>query len=242
MGCAHYIAVIATNPRSRSARPSKTAARSHHFPVRPNMRSPAPELGERAMRTIAKILSATKSIFLSRGYRGTTIDEITRVAGVSRASFYTYFPTKRDALLALGGDAIRASRAIVDQLRWAADDWSDADLEAFVDSWFDMEDESAGFAFAWTQAAHEDDEIREAGMKTHLRLCRELGLTLGLLRGEPFEDPTALGLVVNSMLERGWSYAELYAGTVDEADIRRTLTQALASIVRRPGGTTPEPA
>jgi len=204
--------------------------------VRPTIRSPAPELGPRATRTITKILWATKAVFLARGYAGTTIDEITRVAGVSRGSFYTYFPSKRDALLALGADSIRASRRVVGQLRDLPNSWTEADLESFVENWFEMLEEHGSFGFAWTQAAHEDDEIREAGMKTHLQLCREMGLAATALRGEPFDDPTALGLLIVSMLERGWAYCQLYAGTTDVADVRRTAVEVLAAVVRRPAG------
>jgi AcrR family transcriptional regulator len=219
--------------------PRRSQPRPHDFPVRPTMRSPAPELGPRATQTIAKILWATKAIFLARGYAGTTIDEITRVAGVSRGSFYTYFPSKRDALLALGADSIRASRRIVGQLRDLPDAWTDADLESFVERWFELLEEYGSFAFAWTQAAHEDNEIRVAGMKTHLQLCRELGLALAALRGQPFDDPTAQGVVIVSMLERGWAYCQLYTGKMDAADVRRTMAQVLAAITRCPARRRP---
>src|SRR4030081_1073131 len=81
--------------------------------VSPTLRQPANELGPRAHLTIARILDATKKIFLIRGYTGTTIDEITRVANVSRASFYTYFPSKRDVLLAVGADSASAAGALI---------------------------------------------------------------------------------------------------------------------------------
>jgi hypothetical protein len=71
-------------------------------------------------------------------------------------------------------------------------------------------------------------------MKTHLQLCRELGLALAALRGQPFDDPTAQGVVIVSMLERGWAYCQLYTGTMDAADVRRTMAQVLAAITRRP--------
>lgn len=190
---------------------------------------PAKELGPRATQMIARILAATKSIFLSRGYAGTTIDEITRVAGVSRGSFYTYFPTKRDALLALGADSIRAGRTAVERLDDLPDDWTVTDLEGFVESYFGMLDEHGSFVFAWTQAAHEDNEIREAGMKRHLHLCGEMGLAVESLRGEPLDDPTAYGLVLFSMLERAWVYCQLYEGTVDPASVRRSIAQVMAA-------------
>ena len=56
----------------------------------------------------------------------TTIDEITRVASVSRASFYTYFPSKRDVLLALGKDSLVVGASLIDRLgRVTADGFED---------------------------------------------------------------------------------------------------------------------
>jgi AcrR family transcriptional regulator len=207
--------------------------------VQPTLRSPAPELGPRATQTIARILDATKAILLTRGYAGTTIDEITRAAGVSRGSFYTYFPSKRDALLALGADSTRAGRRVVERLHQLPEAWTEAHLEGFVGDYFEVLEQHGGFAFAWTQAALEDDEIREAGRERHLRLCREMGLAAGTLRGEPFDDPTVQGLVIFSMLERGWAYSQLYAGAIDPADVRRTMAHALAAMLRGPAAATP---
>jgi TetR/AcrR family transcriptional regulator len=215
-----------------------TRQRPGAFPIRPTLRSPAKELGPRANRTIARILEATRSIFLTRGYAGTTVDEIARVAGVSRASFYTYFPTKRDVLLALGGDSASAASALIAGLDGLGATWAVADVERFVDDYFTLLDEHGSFALAWTQAAHEDDEIRRAGMKRHLQTCRQLGVALGRLRGEPFDDPAARGLAVLGMFERTWSYARLYAPTVDAADLRRELAAIVASTLREPSRPT----
>jgi AcrR family transcriptional regulator len=204
------------------------------FPVQPTIRSPAKELGPRANRTIARILEATKSVFLSRGYAGTSIDEITRVAGVSRGSFYTYFPSKRDALLALGADSMRAGRRAVEHLQALPDGWTEADLEAFVAGYFEMLDEHGSFALAWTQAAQEDEEIRQAGMKRHLELCREMGYAVESLRGERLDDPTAHGLVIHGLLERSWSYGGLYDDTISAESVRRAITHVLAALLGDP--------
>ncbi len=93
--------------RTRDSRNRKS------FPVSPTLRQPAQELGPRATRTVALILEAAKGILLTHGYAGTTVDEIARVAGISRASFYT-FPSKRDVLLALGVDSAHAGMHMID--------------------------------------------------------------------------------------------------------------------------------
>lgn len=61
-------------------------AKKKAAPFEPNLRQPAVALGTRARRTIGNILDATREVFLTHGYAGTSIDDITTLAGVSRAS------------------------------------------------------------------------------------------------------------------------------------------------------------
>lgn len=111
-------------------------------------------MGPRATRTVALILSATKEIFLSHGYSGSAVDEIARSAGISRASFYTYFPSKRDVLLALGEESAHAASEIVAYARDIKSPARSASFETFVAKSFAMLDDHASFGFAWTQAAN----------------------------------------------------------------------------------------
>ena len=199
-------------------------------PVTPQLRQPGSVLGPRANRTITAILDATRQIFLVRGYAG-TIDEIAKAAGISRGSFYTYFPSKRDVLLALGANTLNAGRQAVKALAGFPAGWQLEDLEEWVGDYLEMLEEHGSFAFAWTQAAHEDEEIRQAGMRGHLELCRRMGLALASLRDEPARDPVESGLVAFSMLERGWAYWQLYDGTVPRAQLQRAVARMLAGAV-----------
>lgn len=65
-------------------------------------RSPADELGPKALRTVQSILDNARELFLDRGYVSTSVEDITSAAGVSRATFWTYFATKQDVLRSLG--------------------------------------------------------------------------------------------------------------------------------------------
>jgi AcrR family transcriptional regulator len=208
-------------PKARRAALSLTA-------VTPRLRHPGSVLGTRANRTIATILDATRQIFLVRGYAGTTIDEIARVAGLSRGSFYTYFPSKRDVLLTLGADSLSAGKEVIKSLGKLGDDWQLDALEEWVGEYFEVLEEHGSFAIAWTQAAHEDEEIRRAGMQGHLQLCRRMGLALAALGSKSVDDPTSLGLATYAMLERGWSYSKLYEGALDPVDLRRMIARMLA--------------
>lgn len=176
------------------------------------IRQPADALGPRAQRTIARIVEATRDVFLTRGYSGTTIDEIARIADVSRASFYTYFPSKREVLLAVGANSSTEGDARIERL--ANEGTAFDGLRSWVADYFDFLDVHGSFAFAWTQAAQEDEEIRIAGMKRHLRTCQLFGRVLTEIGGAQPADHKVVGLVASSLLERGWQYAHLYTGTV----------------------------
>ncbi len=53
------------------------------------------------------IEEAAAELFLENGFAGTTIDQITQRAGVSRATFFNYFTQKTDLLWVGVDDAIR---------------------------------------------------------------------------------------------------------------------------------------
>jgi len=189
------------------------------------IRSPAPELGPRAAKTINRILDATRTVFLTKGYAGTTIDEIAKRAEISRASFYTYFPTKRDVLLALGADSATVAEEFVQTFLDQTDQLTLEDMRRFVDGYFDLLAVHGAFATNWTQAAFEDEEIRTAGMRRHLRMCRQFGQ----LVSPPGEDGDLVnrGLAAYGLVERGWGFAHLYGEDIDLEAFRHELASML---------------
>jgi AcrR family transcriptional regulator len=208
------------------------------FEIRPTLRQPAPELGTRARRTIDLILQATGDLIMARGYGGARIDDIVQAAGISRASFYTYFPSKRDALLMLGSDASSAFDRLVDTLPRTEvnPDERVASLAEWVHEYFEFMDEYGTFIVAWSQAAHEDEELREAGMRRHLASCRRAGRALEALRGRPFADRMQIGLLFTSMLERTWSYRHLYQDGLDDAELEKNTAFVMSALLDAPDG------
>lgn len=192
------------------------------------LRQPSVGLGPRAQLTIARIVEATREVFLTRGYSGTTIDEIARIADVSRASFYTYFASKREVLLAVGAHSATESTRVIETL--TEHTGSAEGLLSFVSDYFDFLDVHGSFSLAWTQAAQEDEEIRIAGMKRHLSICSLFGNLLAKSGERTASDPRLLGIAAASLLERSWNYANLYADTVDRDAMIRQLARSLRSI------------
>jgi AcrR family transcriptional regulator len=60
-----------------------------------------PTSTSRSRRRRAELLAAARQAFEERGYVETSVSDIVRIAGGSRASFYSYFTSKDDALGAL---------------------------------------------------------------------------------------------------------------------------------------------
>ncbi|RBP43833.1 TetR family transcriptional regulator [Roseimicrobium gellanilyticum] len=67
------------------------------------------------------LLSAAKSLFLARGYAGTSVDTICEKAGVSKGSFYHSFKSKEDLGIGVlqwslerGGEVLGAHKKVAD--------------------------------------------------------------------------------------------------------------------------------
>ena len=70
----------------------------------------ARELARRAMR--AQVSEIAFDLFVERGYEETTVDDLCAAAGISRSTFFRYFPTKEAVLVgqaALFGEDLLAA-------------------------------------------------------------------------------------------------------------------------------------
>jgi AcrR family transcriptional regulator len=66
----------------------------------------------------AELLAAGRALFLAKGIAGTSLDDVTQRAGVSKGLFYLYFSSKEDLVLALRE---QFSHALADRMRAAAE-------------------------------------------------------------------------------------------------------------------------
>lgn len=67
---------------------------------------PGPRRERKSDRTRRRILSAAKQLFDRRGYRDTTVDDITRRAEIAHGTFYLYFRGKTEILKELSVTAL----------------------------------------------------------------------------------------------------------------------------------------
>ncbi|MGV0794260.1 helix-turn-helix domain-containing protein [Mycolicibacterium sp. XJ1819] len=73
-------------------------------------------------------MQAAMALWRTNGYAKTTVADICRAAGVSRALFYFYFPAKEDVLFEVGVLSTRAAQRRVQSLLRSAD----YDVEAVI--------------------------------------------------------------------------------------------------------------
>ncbi|QCQ92830.1 TetR/AcrR family transcriptional regulator [Rhodococcus sp. SGAir0479] len=67
-------------------------------------------------QTRGRLLDAARELFAARGVVSTTVEDIADRAGVSRATFFNYFPSKDELLSALHASHMDSMARVIDQL------------------------------------------------------------------------------------------------------------------------------
>ncbi|MGE0388370.1 MAG: TetR/AcrR family transcriptional regulator [Gammaproteobacteria bacterium] len=230
--------------RTRASRPRKTAApatgaeRGRAFVERARSMAKADAargsglLGERAMRTREQLVATAIRLFLERGYGGTTIDEIADAAGLSRASFYTYFPSKREILLLAGARADRARNEAVSALARVPVRRTRAHLQDWVREFLGFLDRYGAFQLVWSQAAWFDEELRVMGVDGSRRSARIVGTHMQRLGARAARNAELQGLAAMSMLERFWYVWKKTRAPYAEEEVVNDLAAMLESLLR----------
>lgn len=214
-------------PVARSERtPTRSRGGKTEFKLAGESRMPAPTMGSRALRTSSLIQDKAREVFLQKGYHGSKIEDIAEAAGVSRASFYTYFPSKRDVLLALGADAYRDMDHLLNRMKAQADERAPDLVEQVVRAYMEMLDEHGGFLLVWGGAGLHDPELRVAGMRAKLHSARRVARMFGLDNSD--DDPGLVGLALQVMIDRYWYYQQV-AGLPSTRD---KAVETLSAIIR----------
>jgi AcrR family transcriptional regulator len=191
---------------------------------------PVADLGSKGLRTKARILKEAERLMLEKGYDATTISDITEASGIRRASFYTYFTSKQDVLLAIGHDAEEAGIASAEGLRRLSPRSSIDDVARWVDEYFAFWDEHGAFVYAAIQASYADPELRDWSLNAEMMGAKILGQALVKLReGKRLTgiDPLVQGLAIQSMMERFWYHWRVAGAPVKQSAISRSIAQLI---------------
>ena len=170
------------------------------------------------------ILEAALSLFSTKGYHETTVPDIVKAAGVGHGTFYEYFSSRRDVLIALNAIAttnltgarrlstpVSPSERIRHEILWYLGDHVD-NLE---------------LAKIWTDAARFDPEIADARRKLHDRRIERVRRSIELANPAGI-DPAVAAVALYSMLDAfvyHW-YIDRSAGTkpTDVLEVADTLS------------------
>lgn len=191
---------------------------------------PAVDVGSKGLRTKMRILEEAKRLLLEKGYDATTISDITEASGIQRASFYTYFTSKQDVLMAIGHDAEEAGMAAAEGLRRLTPGSSVNDVAHWVDEYFAFWDKHGSFVYAAFQAAYANPELREWSMNSEMTGAKILGNALVKLRGGKRVagvDPLVQGLAIQSMMERFWFHWRVAGAPVKQSAIALSIAQLI---------------
>jgi AcrR family transcriptional regulator len=201
---------------------------------------PVADLGNKGLRTKTRILREAKRLLLEKGYDATTINDITEASEIRRASFYTYFTSKQDVLLAIGHDAEEAGIVAAEGLRRLSANSSIEDVAHWVEEYFGFWDQHGSFVYAAFQAAYANPELREWSVNAEMTGAKILGQALLKLRGGkrlPGVDPMVQGLAIQSMMERFWYHWRVAGAPVKQSMVAYSIAQLIwASAHAAPAG------
>jgi AcrR family transcriptional regulator len=177
----------------------------------------------------ADLLAAGQALFLAKGIAGTSLDDITQRAGVSKGLFYLYFASKEDLVLALRE---QFSRDLAERMRAAA-----AAVPASTRAgWADRLDACVLAGLERYRELHELHEVlfHHARMASPGSGSGKSGSVLSgsgkygpseVVPGQPDPAPAPAARVIRELLEAGAS-----AGAFDVADPESTAVLCYASM------------
>ncbi len=205
----------------RRSRPNEAAAAARAR--RPNLLAGesllAPPRQERSRRNRAALLDAALATFAEHGYEASTLDEISRRAGVAVGGFYLYFRSKRQALLVLM-DRLIGELALLDA---PFGEGPRVAVETLVREALRVDIAYLGAYRAWQEAVLRDDELALLHESIDAWTTARIAALLQAVRAAPDArrdgDPAVLARVLNALFWR------LTQGRIaDHEAVRATVT------------------
>lgn len=154
----------------------------------------------------AQILAAAREVFVQKGYADSRVDDVARMAGLSKGAVYFYFASKRDLFMALVLAEHEATYRFLDE-------GEHADLPAvgklllmgqrYLD-WFAGLDRPPRFFLMMTELALRDEEIRLECQALHQRFVDAVARVLaqGVAEGAFRElDPLVTAQLLKTMID-----------------------------------------
>lgn len=173
-----------------------------------------------------ELLAAARAVFAQQGFGATSVTDITSRAGVSRATFYVYFASKRDVFVALAEqvrDTFLAAQSIDgmehDDVRRVLRVTTEASLRAVVDN--------LELIRVLDHQALSDDDVRALWSGIRRRSVRRTAKYYDRLRSKGIVAPVADHEAIAQMAA---GMNEMYAPAIRDgsASLDHVLAQILA--------------
>jgi AcrR family transcriptional regulator len=78
------------------------------------VKSPRPQPAAQRLKVRRQLATAAMELFATKGYAGTTVDEIAAAAGVARRTFFRHFRSKEEAIFPDHDDTLERAKAVLD--------------------------------------------------------------------------------------------------------------------------------
>ena len=159
-------------------------------------------LSKRAVATVTALADAGAAQFRTRGYRGTSVDDIVETADVARGTFYKYFSDKRDLLAAVAAEIYGAGMAFADRIAEVDPVADEITLRHWLATYVEFYDRYSGCIDAWAEGTTDDPTI--VGIGEHGQVLMDIGAGRMLIRRRgpyPF-DPVVAALILRALVTR----------------------------------------
>jgi TetR/AcrR family transcriptional regulator, cholesterol catabolism regulator len=186
----------------------------------------------------AFILETAARLFASKGYAGTSVDDIARELGVSKANIYYYWGSKEELLEEIQDRALVLLREQLNRLNEEENPY-ETRLEATVAAYIDAVFENRSFISVLLRDFVSSEKTREK-RRAYMRQCREAieaEMTAGNVRAF---DPQVLTLALVNLCS---SIANWYEpeGRLNREEIKEIYLELVARGLLPLSEATPEP-
>jgi AcrR family transcriptional regulator len=191
--------------------------------------------------TRSRLIAAGRQVFAARGYPDTTVDDIAREAGASRATFYLHFKSKSELAIALYDEALpyAVSRyRALDALLVENGPRLPEQLYAWLSEWLDVWVDGAAASHALLQAGMLEQEVEAHALHLSETFIDSLE---GYLGGMAKRERTAAreqALILEIMTQRIFSLASRSRLPLEGPTLLEILTRMWFEVLveRKPPG------